>query len=135
TVRPAPRRIDPERSLHGVTAAPRRSGQSPRAPARPQPQLQHVRSSPGRAAGEPAMSAKEGEADVKKQHPGKKLNSNSLSVSFSSARKKLGIAKGRKKSVKRRKPSASGRTNGTVDMAALQAARKYVAEVGDVDAA
>jgi hypothetical protein len=37
--------------------------------------------------------------------------------------------------VKRRKPSARGRANGTVDMAALQAARKYVAEVGDVDAA
>jgi hypothetical protein len=28
-----------------------------------------------------------------------------------------------------------GGANGTVDMAALQAARRYVAEVGDVDAA
>jgi hypothetical protein len=83
----------------------------------------------------PNLSAKEVEAEVKKQHPGQKINSNSLGVSFSSARKKLGIAKGKKRSVKRRKPSAGGRANGTVDMAALQAARKYVAEVGDVDAA
>jgi cell shape-determining protein MreC len=83
----------------------------------------------------PKLSAKEVEAEVKKQHPGQKINSNSLSVSFSSVRKKLGITKGKKRSVKRRKPSASGRANGTVDMAALFTARKYVAEVGDVDAA
>jgi len=84
---------------------------------------------------DPSLSAKEVEAEVKKQHPGQKINSNSLSVAFSSARKKLGITKGKKRSVKRRKPYARGRANGTVDMAALQAARKYVAEVGDVDAA
>jgi hypothetical protein len=83
----------------------------------------------------PKLSAREVEAEVKKQHPGQKINSKSLSVSFSSARKKLGITKGKKRSVTRRKPSASARANGTVDMAALQAARKYVAEVGDVDAA
>src|SRR5690606_17266645 len=83
----------------------------------------------------PKLSANEVEAEVKKQHPGQKINSGSLSVSFSNARKALGIAKGKKRSVKRRKPSASGRANGTVDMAALQAARKNVAEVGDVDAA
>jgi len=81
------------------------------------------------------LTAQEVEAEVKKQHPGQKINSNSLSVAFSSARKKLGITKGKKRTVKRRKPSARGRANGVVDMAALQAARKYVAEVGDVDAA
>ena len=83
----------------------------------------------------PKLSAKEVEAEVKKQHPGQKINSSSLSVSFSSARKKLGIAKGNKKTVKRRKPSATGGADGAVDIRALQAARKYVAEVGDVDAA
>ena len=41
----------------------------------------------------PKLSAKEVEAEVKKQHPRQKINSNSLSVSFSSARKKLGITK------------------------------------------
>jgi hypothetical protein len=35
----------------------------------------------------------------------------------------------------RRRVAGGGRANGTVDMAALQAARKYVSEVGDVDAA
>jgi hypothetical protein len=43
----------------------------------------------------PQMSAKEVEAEVKKQHPGKKFNSNSLSVSFSSARKTLGSSRAR----------------------------------------
>jgi hypothetical protein len=50
-----------------------------------------------------------------------------IDARFSSARKKL--------SVKRCKPSAKGRASGTVDMAAFHAARRYVAEVGDVDAA
>ena len=69
------------------------------------------------------------------QHPGQKINSSSLSVAFSNARKTLRIAKGKKKSAKRRKPSAGGRANATVDMGVLQAARKYVAEVRDVDGA
>ena len=83
----------------------------------------------------PQLSAKDVEAEVKKRHPGQKINSGSLSVAFSNARKTLGIAKRKKKSAKRRKPSAGGRANATVDMGVLQAARKYVAEVGDVDAA
>jgi hypothetical protein len=83
----------------------------------------------------PKLSAKEVEAEVRKQHPGQKMNSRSLSVVFSSARHQLGITKGKKRSVRRRKPSPRGRVNGIVDMAVLQAARKYVSEVGDVDAA
>lgn len=84
----------------------------------------------------PKLSGKEVEAEVKQRHPGQKINSSSLNVAFSNARKQLGIVKGKKRSVKRRKPSAGGtRTTSTIDMGALQAARKYVSEVGDVDAA
>jgi hypothetical protein len=36
----------------------------------------------------PNLTGKEVEAELKKRHPGQKINSNSLSVSFSSARKK-----------------------------------------------
>jgi hypothetical protein len=84
----------------------------------------------------PNLTGKEVEAEVKKKHPGQKINSSSLTVAFSNARRDLGITKGKKRTVKRRKPSARGpKTNAVVDMAALQAARKYVSEVGDVDAA
>lgn len=84
----------------------------------------------------PQLSGKEVEAEVKKQNPGQKINSSSLNVAFSNARKQLGIVKGKKRSVKRRRPSAgAARSTASVDMGALQAARKYVSEVGDVDVA
>jgi shikimate kinase len=84
----------------------------------------------------PKLTGKEVEAEVRQRHPGQKINSSSLNVAFSNARKQLGIVKGKKRSVKRRRPSAGGvRSNAAVDMGALQAARKYVSEVGDVDAA
>lgn len=84
----------------------------------------------------PQLSGKEVEAEVRQRNPGRKINSSSLNVAFSNARKQLGIVKGKKRSVKRRKPSAGGaRGTASVDMGALQAARKYVSEVGDVDAA
>jgi hypothetical protein len=83
----------------------------------------------------PNLTGKEVEAELKQRHPGQKINSNSLSVAFSGARQKLGITK-KKRSVKRRRPSAGGaRANGSVDISVLQKARKYVAEVGDVDMA
>lgn len=84
----------------------------------------------------PKLSGKEAEVEVRKQHPGEKINPSSLNVAFSNARKQLGIVKGKKRSVKRRKPSAGGtKATVAVNMSALQAARKYVFEVGDVDAA
>jgi hypothetical protein len=84
----------------------------------------------------PKLTGKEVEAEVKKRHPGEKINPSSLNVAFSNARKQLGIVKGKKRSVKRRKPSAGGsKVAAAVNMSALQAARKYVSEVGDVDAA
>lgn len=82
----------------------------------------------------PKLTGKEVEAEIKKRHPGKKINSSSLNVAFSNARKALGITKGKKRTVSKLKPSAGRLTKG-VDMAALQAARKYVSEVGDVNAA
>lgn len=84
----------------------------------------------------PNLSGKEVEAELKKRHPGQKLNPNSLSVAFSAARQKLGITK-KKRSVRRRKPAAGGaaRNPQALDMSTLQAARRFVAEVGDVDRA
>jgi hypothetical protein len=84
----------------------------------------------------PKLTGKEVEAEVRQRHPGQKINSSSLSVAFSNARKQLGIVKGKKRSVTRRRPSAVGpRATTAVDMGTLQAARKYVSEVGNVDAA
>lgn len=82
----------------------------------------------------PKLTGKEVEAEIKKRHPKQKVNSNSLNVAFSTARKKLGITKG-KKSVRKRRPSARQAATGTLDMSALQAAKKYVADVGDVETA
>jgi hypothetical protein len=74
---------------------------------------------------------------LKKKFPKQPINENTFSVAYSGARKKLGIIKGRK--VRRRKPAtrsgAQKRSAQSVDMAALQAARKYLAEVGDPDTA
>lgn len=84
----------------------------------------------------PKLTGKEVEAEVRKRHPGAKINPSSLNVAFSNARKQLGIVKGKKRSAKHRRPSAgAARTSARLDMGALQAARKYVSEVGNVDAA
>jgi hypothetical protein len=84
----------------------------------------------------PKLSAKEVEAELKKRHPREKLNSSSLSVAFSQARQKLGITK-KERTVRRRKPGTGGaaRRSQALDMSTLQAARRFVAEVGDVDQA
>jgi hypothetical protein len=82
------------------------------------------------------LSGKEVEAEVRKRNPGKKINTNSLNVSYSAARKKLGITKKKKRSVKKLRPGTKrASTTAKLDMATLQAARKYVSEVGDVEAA
>lgn len=83
------------------------------------------------------LSGREVEAEVRKRHPKEKINPKSLSVAFTNARQKLGISR-KRKSVRKRKPSAvaaAARTTGKLDMSALQAARKFVAEVGDADKA
>ena len=67
-----------------------------------------------------------------------KINENSFSVAFYSARKKLGIASGNgrggKRVVKKRLPSAPA-ARPTVDLATLQAAAKFLDEVGNADVA
>jgi hypothetical protein len=82
------------------------------------------------------LTGREVEAEVRKRYPKEKINPKSLNVAFTNARQKLGISK-KRKSVRKRKPSTTpaARTTGKVDMSALQAARKFVAEVGDADQA
>jgi hypothetical protein len=74
---------------------------------------------------------------LKAKFPKQSINENSFGVAYSGARKQLGLIKGRK--VRRRKPAARSTSkkalSQSVDMSALQAARKYLAEVGDADAA
>lgn len=86
----------------------------------------------------PQLSGKETLEELKKRFPNQRINENSFGVAFSSARKKLGISKGRKK-VRRRKPTATPATNRTssaaLDFETLQAARRYLTQVGDVDKA
>ncbi len=75
---------------------------------------------------------------LKKKFPRQKINESSCGVAFSGARKKLGISqrksgkkrKAAKKTVRRMKPTAAAQA---VDMAALQAAAKFVSEVGDAE--
>ncbi len=68
--------------------------------------------------------------------PDQKINENSCLVGFSKARMRLGLKKKRvkktsveRKIVKRRRPSAA------VDLNALQAAAKFVAQIGSADKA
>ena len=79
------------------------------------------------------LTGKECLGALKKKFPKQAVNENSFGVAYSTGRKKLGISKKRK--VRRRKPGARHTSAGTVDMTALQAARKFLAEVGDADTA
>ncbi len=68
------------------------------------------------------------------QFPKESINKTSCANSLSSARKQLGISRGtKKKVVKRKKPSAAAPT--AVDIATLQAAAKLVSEVRNADKA
>ena len=85
---------------------------------------------------DPKLTGKEALAALKKKFPNQKLNENSFGVAYSTARRKLGISKSRK--VRRRKPVAGRRRQAAptaIDIATLQAARKFLAEVGDADVA
>lgn len=87
----------------------------------------------------PNLKGREVVDELKKQYPNERINSNSAHVAFSTARRTLGISGGAKKSVRRRKPgkgaarrptAAAG--TATVNLAHLKAARKFVAEIGNV---
>ena len=72
------------------------------------------------------------------KHPSAKINDSSFSVAFYTSRKKLGIgSSGRgKKAVKKAvKKVATKAARKTVDLAMMQAAAKFLSEVGGADAA
>lgn len=85
----------------------------------------------------PNLSGREALERIKEKFPNQKINENSFGVAFSGARKKLGIAKGRKK-VRRRRPAATQARQAapvSVDIETLKAARTYLTQVGDADRA
>ena len=83
----------------------------------------------------PNASAKEANDAILEKYPTAKINKNSFSVAFYTGRKKLGIktssGRGRKVGVRK---SLSGATP-KVDLARLQAAAKFLSEVGGAEAA
>ena len=87
----------------------------------------------------PALSGREVYDALRKKHPKQKINEGSCGVAFSAARKTLGIASrkrkrrrtGKKTTVRKRLPSAKP----ALDLVALQTAAKFIALVGDADAA
>ena len=82
----------------------------------------------------PKISCKEASAAVLAMHPTAKINDSSFMVAFYTSRKKLGIgSSGRgKKAVKK---AAKPAVRKTVDLAMMQAAAKFLSEVGGAEAA
>ena len=86
------------------------------------------------------LSGKEVYKALKKKFPRQKINESSCGVAVSDARQKLGISqkgtgkkrKAAKTSVVKMKPAATALT---VDLTSLQAAAKFVSEVGDAEKA
>ena len=83
------------------------------------------------------LSGKEVKDVLSAKHPSAKINDNSFSVAYYNARNKLGISSSR-----RRRRKSAGAAKGTrpamrprVDLSTLQSARKFLAEVGNADAA
>jgi hypothetical protein len=81
----------------------------------------------------PELSGAQVVQELKSRFPKEKINEGSAKVAFSNARRIMGIGGKRKKAVRKRRPAARPET--TVNMNALQAARKYINEVGDVQVA
>ncbi len=82
----------------------------------------------------PKISCKEASAAVLAKHPTAKINDSSFTVAFYTSRKKLGIGSsrgGKKVGKKAARPAARK----TVDLAMMQAAAKFLSEVGGADAA
>ena len=87
--------------------------------------------------GNRSLTGSEVLAAIRKASPGRKLNKNSFGVAFYSARKKMGIKsdKRRKSGVKRTVVKKRPAAVAAVNMDALQAAAKFVSEIGDADRA
>lgn len=87
------------------------------------------------------LSLRECREAVEAAHPGVAINQNSFGVAFSNQRRKLGIKPGRRgRRVRVMKPGAAGAgaargAGKPVKMEHLQAARKYMAEVGNAETA
>ena len=73
------------------------------------------------------LSGKDCLAAVRKNNPRKRINENSFGNAYSTARRKLGLSKGKKK-VRRRKPTATASSSGatTVHLDALAAAKNLL---------
>jgi hypothetical protein len=88
----------------------------------------------------PKFSGREVIEALTAKHPGLKINKASAGVAFSNARKKLGIVKGAKKKgggarvVRKRVPTTTT-SRPAMDMATLQAAAKFVSQVGSAETA
>ncbi len=87
-----------------------------------------------------SLSGSEVYAALKKKFPRQRINESSCGVAFSGARKTLGISQKRagkkrkaaKKTVRKMKPAVAAQA---VDMVTLQAAAKFVSEVGNAEKA
>jgi hypothetical protein len=84
------------------------------------------------------LSLRECREAVHAANPSVAINANSFGVAFSNQRRKLGIKGGRRgRRVRVMKPGAAGRAAAglSVKIEHLQAARRFMAEVGDADTA
>lgn len=84
---------------------------------------------------DPSLTGRQVVEGLNAKFPGKRINENSCSVAYSTARRQLGIVSSRKKTVRRRKPGRNGQVAPSMNLTALQAARKLIAEVGNADVA
>lgn len=85
---------------------------------------------------QPGLSGREATEALKEKFPGQSINEGSASVAFSEARKKLGITKGRKKVVRKKRPASTRATatsssqSGAVTFDQIEAAQKFSRSVG-----
>jgi hypothetical protein len=84
---------------------------------------------------DPSLTGRQVVEGLASKFPGRRINENSCSVAYSTARRQLGIVSSRKKSVRRRKPGRNGQASASMSLTALQAARKLIAEVGGAEVA
>ena len=89
-----------------------------------------------------SLSAREAMEALKMNFPGQTINSNSYGVAYYGARKALGIKSKRRRSKKKTEGTSKlvrkrvpAKTVQAADLNALQAAAKYVSEVGDASKA
>lgn len=82
----------------------------------------------------PSLSAREVHEALQRKFPNEKVNKSSCDVSYYTFRRKMGLGKPRRK-VRRLKPGSRGPRPGRVNLDALLAARKFIADVGGEETA